>query len=747
MSPTNIKQMKNNYSILVALFIVGSTFAQAPEQMSYQAIVRDATGNLVTNQQVGMQISILQTTATGTAVYVETHTETTNANGLLTLQVGAGSVQNGTFASIDWSAGPYFVKAETDPAGGTTYTITGTQQLMSVPYALYAETSGASSSLWTQSGTDVVYTAGDALINGLTVGRGAGNIASNTANGYAALFSNTFGIYNTATGNGALISNTEGDGNTANGTLALFSNTDGSYNTANGSRALFSNTTGSNNTAIGYAADVTSGSLVNATAIGFDAKVNADNKIQLGDINVTSVATSGALTTGTVTYPIVNGTVGQVLTTDGAGAATWSDASSSLWTQSGTDVVYTAGDAQINGLTVGRGAGNIAYNTATGNGALFSNTSGTTSTANGYVALYSNTTGSYNTANGYAALYLNTDGSSNIANGWAALYYNTSGNQNIANGNRALFSNTTGSNNTAIGYAADVTSGSLVNATAIGFDAKVNADNKIQLGDINVTSVATSGALTTGTVTYPIVNGTVGQVLTTDGAGAATWSDAGAGAGPIGPIGPTGPTGPTGPSGANGQGGVSTAGSGINVTGAGTVASPYVVSTTSSACGLSIGNTYQGGIIFYLEPSGCHGLIAAPTDQSMGAQFGGLIDGSFIDYKAYGSGLFEGKYNTSMINFIQGGSTSAAAICGNLSLGVYSDWYLPSIEELNKMYQNIGQGQGNPSLFNVGGFAYSFYWSSTEHDKNNVWRESFNIGYQYYHPKDGTNHVRAVRAF
>lgn len=111
--------------------------------MTSQAIVRDAAGDLVTNQQVGMQISILQTTATGTAVYVETHTETTNSNGLLTLQVGAGSVQNGTFASIDWSAGPYFVKAETDPAGGSNYTITGTQQMASVPYALYAKTSGA----------------------------------------------------------------------------------------------------------------------------------------------------------------------------------------------------------------------------------------------------------------------------------------------------------------------------------------------------------------------------------------------------------------------------------------------------------------------------------------------------------------------------------------------------------------------------------------------------------------------------
>jgi hypothetical protein len=125
-----------------SVLLFNSASAQAPSGFTYQSVLRDANNDLIINTAVGTQISILQTTSTGTAVYVETHAETTNANGLLTLQVGAGSVQSGTFANIDWSAGPYFVKAETDPAGGATYTITGTQQMMSVPYALYAETSG-----------------------------------------------------------------------------------------------------------------------------------------------------------------------------------------------------------------------------------------------------------------------------------------------------------------------------------------------------------------------------------------------------------------------------------------------------------------------------------------------------------------------------------------------------------------------------------------------------------------------------
>ncbi|MCB9186856.1 MAG: hypothetical protein H6601_08930 [Flavobacteriales bacterium] len=126
-----------------SLLIFHSASAQAPSGFTFQSVLRDANNDLIINTTVGTQISILQGSSSGSAVYVETHSASTNANGLLTLQVGSGSVQSGTFGSIDWSAGPYFVKTETDPSGGTSYTITGTQQMLSVPYALYAETSGS----------------------------------------------------------------------------------------------------------------------------------------------------------------------------------------------------------------------------------------------------------------------------------------------------------------------------------------------------------------------------------------------------------------------------------------------------------------------------------------------------------------------------------------------------------------------------------------------------------------------------
>jgi hypothetical protein len=127
----------------VALFMTTSISAQAPEKMSYQAVVRDASNNLTTNKAVGMQISILQTTATGTAVYVETQKPTTNTNGLVSLEIGIGAVVSGDFTTIDWANGPYFLKTETDPTGGTSYTITGASQLMSVPYALHSNTANS----------------------------------------------------------------------------------------------------------------------------------------------------------------------------------------------------------------------------------------------------------------------------------------------------------------------------------------------------------------------------------------------------------------------------------------------------------------------------------------------------------------------------------------------------------------------------------------------------------------------------
>jgi len=134
---------------LIALLFCSFTilFAQAPQKMSYQSVIRKTDGSLVVNTSVGIKISILQGSANGTAVYVETQTTTTNANGLSTLAIGGGTPVTGTFAGINWASGTYFIKTETDPTGGTNYTINGTSQLLSVPYALYAGSSQGKTSI------------------------------------------------------------------------------------------------------------------------------------------------------------------------------------------------------------------------------------------------------------------------------------------------------------------------------------------------------------------------------------------------------------------------------------------------------------------------------------------------------------------------------------------------------------------------------------------------------------------------
>lgn len=143
--------MKTTFTKITAtvifLFITSVVcFAQAPQSFSYQAVARDNAGNLLANQSISIRFTIHDGTSSGTVVYQETQSATTNNLGLCNLSVGQGTVVSGAFNTIDWGNGAKYLEVEIDPAGGSSYTVMGVTQMLSVPYALYAENGGGSSS-------------------------------------------------------------------------------------------------------------------------------------------------------------------------------------------------------------------------------------------------------------------------------------------------------------------------------------------------------------------------------------------------------------------------------------------------------------------------------------------------------------------------------------------------------------------------------------------------------------------------
>ncbi|MFN8297312.1 MAG: hypothetical protein U0T69_14030 [Chitinophagales bacterium] len=163
--------MKTIFSTLLLLAISLSLVAQTPQGINYQTVVRNVSGAVLANTNVGVKINIRSGSASGTIVYAESHAVTTNQFGLVNFIIGQGTVISGTFANINWGNGTYFAETLVDPAGGTSYVTVGTQQLMSVPYALYAaashrsDTSAYSASsgdttMWLKNGNKIYYNKG-----------------------------------------------------------------------------------------------------------------------------------------------------------------------------------------------------------------------------------------------------------------------------------------------------------------------------------------------------------------------------------------------------------------------------------------------------------------------------------------------------------------------------------------------------------------------------------------------------------
>ena len=611
-----MKTMKKLNFLLTGLLLTASVFltqqanAQAPQYFSYQSVLRNSSNALLANTTVATKISILQENF---PIFSEIHTGTTNANGLLSLQVGNGNLESGNFNTIDWAAGPYFIKTETDPTGGSNYTITGVQQLLSVPYALYAAKSGDGS--------------------------------------FKASIANASDIVNTNSGN---------------------------------------------------------------VGIGTDTPTE---KLEVAG----NLKTSGTL----------------------------------------------------NGVNFGRGVGNNEWNIAIGSNALnaggdnslaiglysLANTSGVSNVALGLGAIGGapgGSSSSYNTAVGVGAnSNITSSLGGNTAMGYRSLDRTSSGIDNTGIGVISLFANTTGSNNTAVGSRADVANGELNNATAIGAGAVVDDSNKIQLGNSAITVVNTSGIFvgaglkTSGSISLgtnsPDPSAKLEVNSTNQGFLPPRMTSAQRSTIESPAIGLVVFCTDCGPSSVGGELQVFSGGMWRNLAG-GTAAAPAAVT-------LQVGDLYGGGKVAYLlnptdsgyDANVQHGLIAALSDQSAASAWNNdpeLVPPHPVQsFLGTSTGYGSGMANTNLIMADQGYSGPYAAVqCRQHNGGEFTDWYLPSIDELQILYTNRQL---------IGGFNSNWYWSSSEYtaDPSYVYFYSFSYNFSTGALKEQLSAVRAVRTF
>ena len=522
-------------SIAASAVIAITTLGQAPQAFKYQAVVRDASNTILTDQAVGFQLVIQQGSIGGTAVYTETFTPTSNSYGIINIEIGTGTTAD-DFSTIDWANDSYFLETAIDVSGGSSYVVMGASQFLSVPYALHAKTADNAITdnvddadadptnelqNWSNlpgipadfsDGTDDVDDADNDPTNELQNWSNLPGIPAGFSDGVDNVDdadadpTNEIETWGTLAGIPADLQ--DGDDNTQlnEAEVDAFVANNGYITSPDDADADPTNELQHWSNLPGIPAGFSD----NVDDVN-DADADPTNELQHwfnlpgippgfsdGTDNVDDADNDP---TNEIELP-ASGTTDDVLTWDGsawvaqyiANDADWSIDGSGNMSNANIGTVSIGVDATVNGVTVGRGGGNLLSNTANGYEALYSNTIGYDNTANGFNALYSNTDGWENTANGSIALYSNTFGYDNTANGYEALYSNTNGDGNTANGHGALYSNTTGWDNTAIGKYALHSNTSSSNTATGAYALRYNAGSYNTASGVSALLYNTTGS-------------------------------------------------------------------------------------------------------------------------------------------------------------------------------------------------------------------------------------------------------------
>ena len=412
------------FGILSGLFM---GLSQAPEKMSYQAVVRNGSGQILSNQAIAIRLSILQGSAAGPSVYSERLTGNTNANGLVTLEIGTGTVLSGTFSTIDWSSGNYYLKTETDPSGGTTYTITGTSQLLSVPYAMYAKSAGSSGGTFTIPYANTVNNA--STLFSLT-NDGDGTSLEGNNNSATSSIAAVRGVV-TSTAPGGFSSGVRGINNGTGGLgIGVWGSQNGSgwgvYGVTPNGLGVYGNSSASGT---GVYANSNTGTGLTATSNnGIPASISI-----LNNANANNVLNASTVGNGVVVNVTTSGSGNGVASSTGAGIAlrgttTAQSSAGVLGSNTGNgEAVVGLTTSDIAGAVVGRNDGG-GYGVR---GFISTNTSGTGIGVFGQVGL--------NGSTGRAGRFENSNQTNTVAN---ILEVETNGNGNIPDntqGNAASF--------------------------------------------------------------------------------------------------------------------------------------------------------------------------------------------------------------------------------------------------------------------------------------------------------------------